>query len=188
MDPKNPSTSLKPSQALGTPSDLLAWYCFRAQPKKERIAVANIRSETNTEAFAPRISFYKKTRTGKKRFVEALFPGYVFVFCDIAQNLRHLLSMRGVSGVVKYGNKIPQLPSSMVEALREQYASTDEPIPVKQDEFEEGSSVTIVEGSLKDLEAVVLCYMPAQERIQVLVELLGRDLSITLPSSTVLPE
>lgn len=184
MDTMLRSTNIKHSEASSTQ---FAWYCLRCQPKKERIAVMHLQKEVQVDAFAPRISFYKKTRTGKKRFVEALFPGYVFVHCNIEECLRFLLSMPGVTGVVRYGNVIPSLPDQLMTDLVDRFPSQDEPIQVNQETFEPGSEVTVVEGAFKNLNAVVENYLPAKKRIQILINFLGRDVSLTLTSQMVLP-
>ena len=110
----------------------LAWYCLRCQPKKERIALMHLRREAGVEVFAPRISFYKKTKTGKKRFIEALFPGYVFVYCDIKEQLRLVLSMHGITGVVRYGSFIPSLPNQLMADLMDRFNNQDEPLQIKE--------------------------------------------------------
>ena len=54
------------------------WFCLRTQTKREHIAAAILSRMSALEVFCPRISQVKRTRTGKKRFVEAMFPGYIF--------------------------------------------------------------------------------------------------------------
>ena len=54
------------------------WFCLRTQTKREHIAAAILDRLDEVEVFCPRISQVKKTRAGKKRFVEAMFPGYIF--------------------------------------------------------------------------------------------------------------
>ena len=185
MDTMLRSTNIEHPKATSTHQ--FAWYCLRCQPKKERIAMVHLQKEAQVDAFAPRISFYKKTRTGKKRFVEALFPGYVFVYCDIEECLRFLLSMRGVSGVVRYGSVLPSLPDQVITNLLDRFPNQDEPIQVNQETFEPGSEVTVVEGAFKNLNAVVENYLPAKKRIRILIDFLGRNISLTLTSQMVLP-
>lgn len=183
MDIMVRSTDIEHSKSSPSQS---AWYCLRCQTKKERIAAIHLRKEAGVDVFAPRISFYKKTRNGKKRFVEALFPGYVFVHCNIRECLRVLLSMRGIIGIVRYGNIIPNLPDQLIANLIDRFPNLDEPIQINQNAFEPGSEVTVVKGAFKNLSAVVEHYLPAKERIQVLINFLGRDVSLKLPSKMVL--
>ncbi|MCH6256893.1 hypothetical protein MLD52_10065 [Puniceicoccaceae bacterium K14] len=174
---------------LGSPgeAEALKWYCFRTQSKRERIAAAHLKLEASLEAYSPQISYYKKTRTGKKRFVEAVFPGYVFVRCDLSFNLRRVLSTRGVSGIVKYGPRIPSLPRVLVETLKANLGCEAQPKVLVQDAFKKGDAVSVVEGPFANLSAVVQYYMPATERVRILVEFLGDERQIDLPKSAILP-
>ena len=167
------------------PTASLSWYCFRSQPKRERIAIESIRREAGLEALCPRIRFFKKTRTARKRFVEALFPSYLFVECDLNVHLRHILSLRGVSGIVKYGPRIPELPLELINALREEFDSPDEIVELPESEIEVGSKVEIAEGPFQSLKAVVREYVPAEQRVEVLVEILGREIPVTVGRKSV---
>ena len=62
------------------------WYCARTQPKHEHIAAAGVARKLDLEVFHPRLRIEKATRRGVVRFVEPLFPCYIFVRCET----RHL--------------------------------------------------------------------------------------------------
>ena len=64
------------------------WYCVRAQPKKERLAAAQLTSFFDLETLSPRIRFKRKTVRGVVRFEEAMFPGYFFARFDMAKHKR----------------------------------------------------------------------------------------------------
>ena len=93
------------------------WYCLSTQSKREHIAATNIKQRAGLESFCPRIAYKKKTRRGIVRFVEPLFPNYIFVHCAIEDHLRHLLAMQGVKHIVKYGERIPHLPAEFIDEL-----------------------------------------------------------------------
>ena len=65
------------------------------------------------------------TRRGKVRFTEAMFPGYIFVRCEIFEAMRHLLAMGGVVSVVRYGSDIPVVPAEFVEELKARLGSAE---------------------------------------------------------------
>ncbi len=159
------------------------WYCLRSKTKQEHIAAQLIRSRVGIEVFAPRISFTKKTRVGKKRFTEALFPGYLFCFCRIDEHLRHLLSIQGIIGVVRYGSRIPPVPGEFIRDLKSRIPDEnfESPDPV----IEVGSEVTVVEGPFKDLEAVVTRVLAARDRVRILLDFLGRQAEIEVPLQAV---
>ncbi|MFP4351705.1 MAG: transcription termination/antitermination protein NusG [Puniceicoccaceae bacterium] len=162
------------------------WFCLRSRTKQEHIAAALIRAQVDVEVFAPRITYSKKTRRGKVRFTEALFPGYLFSRCSIDRHLRHLLSIQGVIGIVRYGAGIPTVPQDFIDELKQRIPgeTAETPDPV----IEIGASVTVVEGPFKDLQAVVTKVMGARDRVRVLLEFLGRDTEIEIPATSVFRE
>ena len=103
---------------LSRERDRAAWYCLRTESKREHVAAANIRTQVEAEVYCPRVSYHKMTRRGKVRFTEAMFPGYIFVRCEILEAMRHLLAMGGVVSVVRYGSDIPAVPAEFVEELK----------------------------------------------------------------------
>jgi len=160
------------------------WYCFTTQPKREHIAALNIKTRAGLQAFCPRISYRKKTRRGVVKFVEPLFPNYIFVYCNIQEHLRHIMSMQGVKSVVKYGDRIPHLSPAFIREL-DQYFEEDIK-EINEAELKPGESVILTEGPFSDLKAIVETYAPATDRIRVLLEFLGRDVSVEVARDKVL--
>ena len=77
------------------------WYCVQAQPKREHVAARLLRLQAGLQTFCPRLAFHKHTARGKVRFVEALFPGYLFVYSDdLAEVYRQLKATKGVRDLV----------------------------------------------------------------------------------------
>ncbi|MBC2603892.1 transcription termination/antitermination protein NusG [Puniceicoccus vermicola] len=159
------------------------WYCLRSQTKKEHLAAAQIRHRIGIEVFAPRITFTKKTKRGKVRFTEALFPGYLFCYCHIETHLRHLLSMPGILAVVRYGNRIPPIPGEFIQELKDRIPAEnfETPDPV----IEVGAPVTVIDGPFKNLQAVVTQVLGARDRVRILLEFLGRQAEIEVASHSV---
>lgn len=160
------------------------WYCFTTQTKREHVAATNIKVRAGIEAFCPRIAYKKNTKRGIVRFVEPLFPNYIFVFCEIHTHLRHIMSMQGVKHVVKYGDRIPEMSPYFIEELAKHF-----PEDIKELENPEilpGQEVILTEGPFKDLKAIVDSYAPATDRIKVLLDFLGRDISIEVASSEII--
>ncbi|MEN8862676.1 MAG: transcription termination/antitermination NusG family protein, partial [Lentimonas sp.] len=95
----------------------LEWFCLRTQTKREHIAAAILSKIDLVEVFCPRVSQIKKTRTGKKRFVEAMFPGYIFAKFSLTDNYRRVIHTQGVSALVHQGER-KSLPESLIHELR----------------------------------------------------------------------
>jgi len=160
-----------------------AWYCIRAQPKHEHIAAGHLRKEADTEVYLPRIRFKRSTRRGPVWFTEALFPNYLFARFDLAASLRRLHHLRGVRGVVHFGDQWPTIPDGVIADLRSTVGADQ--VHVISEELQPGETVRISGGMFHGLTAVVTRIMPARERVAVLLEFLGRQTSVELASGAV---
>ncbi|MCC5842334.1 MAG: hypothetical protein JJT96_19615 [Opitutales bacterium] len=162
------------------------WYCLLTLPKKEGLAARHLEAEYELPAFAPIVRFRKNTRRGPVWFQEAMFPGYLFVHCTPAEHYRRLLACRGVRGMVTYGDYVPLVPAGFIDLVRAQLEAAR--AAAEEDPFEPGQSVTIADGAFKQWEAVILGRVPGKERVRILLEFLGREVTLDLaPSSLILP-
>jgi transcriptional antiterminator RfaH len=157
-----------------------AWFCIRSQPKHEHIAAAHLKREPGVEVYLPRIRFKRSTRRGPVWFTEALFPSYLFARFDFATRLRQLSQVRGVSGVVHFGNQWPTIPDAVIEDLRATVGSDE--VHVIQNEILPGEAVEISGGAFHGLQAVVIRVMPSRDRVAVLLEFLGRQTTVEVPT------
>ncbi|MFT4901180.1 MAG: transcriptional antiterminator RfaH [Lentimonas sp.] len=157
------------------PSECYEWFCLRTQPKREHIAAAILAQIESVEVFCPRISQIKKTRVGKKRYVEALFPCYIFAKFSPLQHYRQVTYTQGVIGVVGRGNR-RAVPAATIEELRASLPAGI--IEAADPSIEAGAEVKFVSGSLQGLQGKVLAQMPASDRVQVLLEFLGREIKV----------
>ncbi len=163
------------------------WYCFKALPKKEHIAAILLSKVDGVEALCPRISFFKQTKRGKVRFIESLFPGYVFIKADLVQFYRIIRSTQGIRDVVAFGDRIPMMPEVFIDDLRRRVGedSTKElPEPV----IEAGQDVVITDGPFKDIQALVTGGLDGRQRVALLLDFLGRQMEVSVPVTDVVPE
>jgi len=159
------------------------WFCLRTQTKREHIAAAILSKIEAVEVFCPRISQIKKTRTGKKRFVEAMFPGYIFAKFSLRDNYRRVIHTQGVSNLVQHGER-KALPEILIEELRD---SLPEGIIEAIDlSIEPGAQIEFISGSLKGLSGTVLAQLPASDRVQILLEFLGREITVVSAANDIL--
>ena len=149
-----------------------AWYCARTQPKHEHIAAANLAKQLGLEIFHPRLKLERATRRGAVRVIEPLFPCYIFVRCALEERLNDIRYINGISSLVHFGAKIPVVPDHVIEELRQCFDS-EEPMAV-QDPLRVGAEVTVAEGSLLGSQGIVVRVLPAKQRVQILLDFLGR--------------
>ena len=159
------------------------WFCLRTQTKREHIAAAILDRLEAVEVFCPRISQVKKTRTGKKRFVEAMFPGYIFAKFNYHLHSRQVIHSQGITQMVELGER-RVIPERIILDLK---ASLPEGIIEAPDlSIEPGAEIEVVTGSLKGMNGKVLAQLPAKNRIQVLLEFLGREITVEVSPDDIL--
>ena len=153
---------------------LTAWYCARTKSKHEHFAASHLRKNLNLEVFHPQLQIERATRRGVVRVVEPLFPCYIFVRCVLEDYLDDIQYANGVHSLVNFGNRIPAVPDSIVEELRDCFEAED--TMTVPDRIAPGDEVTIGEGAFAGMHAYVMRLMPARKRVQVLLEMLGDQL------------
>jgi transcriptional antiterminator RfaH len=166
-----------------------AWYCARTKPKHEHIAAANLSRNLGLEVFNPRLRIERATRRGAVRVIEPLFPCYIFVQC-FSSAWNDIRYVTGVSSLVHFGERIATVPDSVIDELKECFEA-EEPLQV-EDRLSPGAEVFIADGAFRGFQAIVLRMLPAKQRVQVLLDILGRPtlvevarLAVTLENRTV---
>ncbi|WP_404401689.1 transcription/translation regulatory transformer protein RfaH [Idiomarina seosinensis] len=113
-----------------------AWYVLKTKPKQEIRAVQNLENQ-GFEAYCPKLTVEKIQRGSRKKVVEAMFPGYVFVHPDdLMEQFYKLRSTYGVASVLRFGDNIPQIPGTFIEQLKQLDNRPEEQAPAVGDEVE----------------------------------------------------
>ena len=167
-------------------SKISAWYCARTKPKHEHIAAVNVRKHLGLQVFNPRLRIERATRRGIVRSVDPLFPCYIFVRCIIEDKINEIQHTNGVSNLVRFGHRIPQVGDSIIEELQKHF-ETEDPMPV-EDRLLAADSVVVADGAFAGMQAKVLRVMPATKRVQILLEILGGFTSVEVDRASVVLE
>ena len=149
----------------------LRWYCVRAKPKKERMAASNLAALHGLEVFCPQFRFRRKTVRGPVWFQEAMFPGYLFARFNMFEMKRMVSYAPGVLTIPMFNERYISVPDSVIESLKEELdeeSVADGVVPL-----EVGDDTTILEGSMQGLSVKVIRVMDAEDRVAVLLEMLG---------------
>lgn len=142
------------------------WSCVMTYPAREIEAIVNLRRQ-GFQTFFP--FFFTKGRS------TPIFPGYAFVKIEgdgwsPIWNTRGVLRiLTGASG--EDGRKPARLPGPFVASMQ-RYLKPHSSVVGEM--FPSGTYVKIKRGPLLDRVALVL--MSAEERVRVLVSLMGREL------------
>jgi len=165
------------------PVDL--WFCLRGQPKREHIAAACLRQVSEVEVFCPQVRFRKRTNRGLVWFVESMFPGYLFARFDYATLHRRIRVVSGVSGFVQFGDRLALLRDELIGEIRIR-TGPNELLELNQ-RLEPGQNVQIIQGPFEGLEALVTRLITARERVQILIDWMGRSLHAEAGIADLLP-
>lgn len=148
---------------------VMKWRCIRGKPKSEHLAAQHLKA-AGFEAFCPRIRHQKQTTRGRVWFVEALFPGYLFVkFSPV--NLRQVATIPFVSQVLSFMEDFGAVPERVIEELRSS-VDVQETLTVSTS-IQAGDSVDVVAGPLRGQAVTVTRVLPGADRVRVLLEFLG---------------
>jgi transcriptional antiterminator RfaH len=156
------------------------WYVASTHPHAESRALWHLTNQ-GFGAYLPR---YLKRRTHARRteMVSApLFPGYLFVDMDVAATRwRAIRSTVGIRHLICRGDAPVPVPKGVVEDIRAR-ESQDGVVPVPEPPpFARGEAVEVREGPFRDQVGFFEC-VNDEERIVILLSMLGRQLRIPLP-------
>jgi transcriptional antiterminator RfaH len=162
------------------------WFCLRTQPKREHIAAAHLRMISDLEVFCPRLRVKKATKRGVVTFIECLFLNYLFAHFDSKLLLDKVKHSPSVTTIVHFGNRLPMIPDEVIAELRSGFPE-DEVLDCDR-HVDIGDQVTIGEGPFLGMKARVLRVMTPYQRVEVLLEMLGRVTPVIVNPATLVIE
>jgi transcription antitermination factor NusG len=86
-----------------------------------------------------------------------------------------------ITGIVRFGDRIPTIPDSTLEQLKA--ALPGETVEIKTPALKEGELVEIITGCFQGESGQVTKVDQAIDRVSLLIEFLGNQVQIQLPSS-----
>jgi transcriptional antiterminator RfaH len=167
---------------------VLRWYLIHTKPTRESVAEINLRRQ-GYQVYYPRL--LRPTRI-RGRWVDraaSLFPRYLFLGLTVGdQAMGPVRSTVGVANIVRFGNDYTVVPDEVVENLRRRAdPATGMHRLHGHTAFEAGSNIRVVAGVFDGLEGVFQ-RDSGDERVVLLLGLLGRDTLVQLPAAFVLPQ
>lgn len=160
------------------------WYVVNTQPRAENRAIYHLKTQ-GYSIFCPRYRRTVRHARQTKIVLAPLFPAYLFVHFDISRD--RWRSINGTRGVVRLlvrdGN--PQsIPDGIVPELMAR--TRDDGSFDWTSTLKVGDAVRIADGPFAEFLGT-LEYLDAAGRVRVLLELLGRSVSVALRSEALLP-
>jgi transcriptional antiterminator RfaH len=172
----SPGESALPEVAFPQPPEL-RWYVCHAKPRQETRAVENLERQGYC-VWLPQIPAWQRRKT----VLIPMFPRYLFLRPGREQqSIAPVRSTLGVLGLVRFGVEPATVRESTLNHLRDIEASLREAGFESFAPFKAGDRVQVVAGPFKGLEGLVSRI--AEERVSVLMTLLGNEREIELPAA-----
>lgn len=166
---------------------MLRWLLILTKPAAERSAVCNLERQ-GYRVYYPQLLRPVRHRGRWIDRVVGLFPRYLFLQLDsLGQSLAPVRSTCGVADVVRFGEECAVVPDAIVHDL----VRSADPVSglhrlCRPPVVERGAPVSIVAGVLEGL-AGVFERAAGEERVVVLLKLLGRETPVRVPARFVVP-
>jgi len=157
------------------------WYALRRKPRKEEVVWRQVRTQ-GFEAFYPRLRVNPVNPRSRK--VRPYFPGYLFVSADLDEvGVSVFQWMPHAIGLVAFGGEPAAVPDSLINALRKRVEEIAAAGGEVFDGLQPGDTVRINDGPFRGYEAIFDTRLPGNERVRVLLELLGSQRRVPIELS-----
>src|SRR3972149_3267017 len=145
------------------------WYAINTNPRSEDMVQSIL--GTNFEVFLPKMQVNKRRK--KRRTIEPLFPGYLFVKLDLNASLWSKIKFtHGVRKILSFGKEPISVPNEVIEIIRSKSAklvASKHKAPFKQ-----GATVRFTNGPFRGLEGVFTGETAGKDRVKILLQTLYR--------------
>ena len=157
------------------------WFILQFKSNSHRIAAKNL----NQQGFETFLPLHDTTSRKLSRFINTskpLFPGYMFIRFDREESDWHKINNTyGVSRLITFNSILKSIPTRFVDSLMKRYDASGKLLPIQK--LKKGDQVTLLTGPFANFIATVEKY-EADQRIWILLDLMGRKTKIQTPSDT----
>jgi transcriptional antiterminator RfaH len=161
---------------------MIKWHVLQSKLNKEEFVLQQLNLR-NITAYFP----YTKAQpvNPRSRKIKPYFPGYLFVNIDLdAVGPSTLQWIPGTIGLVSFGGEVAIVSDDFLQPIREHVDQINRAGARPQKKLVYGERVIIQSGAFAGYEAIFDSYLPGQERVRVLLQLL-HDRQIKLDLSGV---
>jgi transcription antitermination factor NusG len=156
------------------------WHAMYTKPNKEHQVVAFLEG-LGLDVYLPTVRRKKRRRDRPDRVV--YFPCYLFACVDFDVTPRSSVDwMPGIRRIVCAGDRPVVVADEIVQLIRQRLEGVEE---MGYGNLKQGDRVRIVEGPLRELDAVFDQPMSATDRVRVLLHVMGRTTPVVLDASQV---
>jgi transcriptional antiterminator RfaH len=160
----------------------LRWYAIQTKVNREKEVEKRL-VDLHLEVFLPWMRTRRRIGSRYQWVLTPLFPGYLFCRLDMILAGKSARYLPGVRDFLTFGNRIAEVGAEIIQRLRDRcpngVAAVDS-VTAKP-----GDVVRINEGPFSGLEAIFERTLKGSERVAVLLDILGRQTRLELPSETI---
>ena len=166
----------------GAESDTRPWFAVQTKHGKEGLVISRL-AEQDIPHYRPMLLVH--SARGARR--QSLFPNYLFARIGSVEDSIRVRYTWGVKGVVSYAGIACPVDEDIIEVIRAREEGDGCVRISNVFRFRENDRVRLASGAFHGLEAIFRQYVPARERIQVLITLLGRPVVTELHQDQATP-
>lgn len=160
----------------------MKWYAIQTKVNREKDVEKRL-TDFSLEVFLPWMRARRRIGSRFHWVLAPLFPGYIFCRLDMVVSGKAARYSPGVKDFLTFGSRIAEVSENIIQTLRERCPDGIAEIdPVSANP---GEVVRINEGPFSGLEAIFEQKLKGSERVAVLLEILGRQTRIVLPSEAI---
>jgi transcriptional antiterminator RfaH len=159
------------------------WYAVHTHPREEFKALSHLRRQ-GYDVYLPRHAKVIRHARKSEKVARPFFPRYLFVKLDLAvDSWRAIRSTVGVSDIVCFSERPAPLPAGVIETLRRE-ENAQGLIECAGRSLKVGDSVVILSGPFAH-QLGRCSNVSDDERVAILLDLLGRKVRVVLDAEVV---
>jgi transcriptional antiterminator RfaH len=154
------------------------WYVAHTKLRQEQVACDNL-ARQGYAVYLPRIKVLKRLRGRQQAQFDPLFPRYLFFQPgSVDHSIAPVRSTLGVTTIVRFGQDPAVMRPEILEGIRDFEARRNQSDDQEISPFQPGERVRVAEGPLAGMEGLISDV--SQERVIVLMQLLGQDTRVSV--------
>ena len=159
------------------------WYALFSKPRKE-VQVDNYLRTQGVTTFFP--TYRVKPVNPRSAKTRAFFPRYLFVHADLSQTgMSALQWIPGAVGMVQFDGEPAPIPDYFIDELRKRIQLVEAAGGLHLDGLKPGDPVRVTSGLFAGYEALFDVRLSGEERVQVLLHWLGREIKVQVDARAI---
>jgi len=176
---------INPQPEIIDPESTPAWYAVRTKPNQEQLALRHYQNQ-NMTGYLPLMQVARRHARRIDQILRPVFPGYLFL--HLPPQMRNWVAIsatRGAIGPVSFGGTIPAVPDWVIHQLRAEENDLGLHDPARGQAALTPNCPVEVSLSCVALARGRFRSYRGQERIEVLLDILHRQIRTTVPADRV---